>query len=328
VTAVHDSDAVTMFWIRSERESKSPNPYDAPINTGYDDAARAVGVRLDRVSVDDVVVGTTRAGASIRVRGALVAPDRAFFHTKLVTWPVDRHDYWRHLTTYAALSAAGYFTTFPVGYSLINNEKLLTMLRPYGSEVPRLPTVRLCTRGYGPDQLDWCTAAMRTSDIDFPVVVKPASWGGGHGVFVASDAGELDSVLAWAGAAELTVVVQPWLGRDVVDHRVYFIDGEPYRVLTRRLTGDAFAGNTSQGGVAEWSDLPDELVAPARAVARDIGLPYLCIDFLRAEGQWWFSEVEIDGSAARDPDLNQARFGSYRSRFDTFVGELRSDSRN
>ncbi|MFI0717001.1 RimK family alpha-L-glutamate ligase [Streptomyces inhibens] len=319
------ADLVTMFWIRSERESKSPNPFDAEINSRYDAAARAAGVLLSRISVDDVVVGTTEVGASVRVRGELVAADTAFFHTKLVTWPVDRFDYWRHLTTYAALSAAGFYTTFPVGYSLINNEKLITALRPFGSVVPRLPTVRLSTRGYGPDHLDWCTAAMRASDIAFPVVVKPSSWGGGNSVFVASNAGELDTVLTWAAAAELTVVVQPWLGRDVVDYRVFYVDGEPYRVLTRKPRGDALAGNVGQGGVAGWTAMPDALVAPARAVARDIELPYLCIDFLCADGQWWFSEIEIDGGTTQgDHHMTEVRFGSYRSRFDTFVGDLRS----
>ncbi|SEF09410.1 RimK family alpha-L-glutamate ligase [Streptomyces sp. Ag109_O5-10] len=325
MTTAHDSDAITMFWIRSERESKSPNPYDAAINTGYDDAARAVGMRLTRISVDDVVVGTTKDCASVRVRGALVAPDATVFHTKLVTWPVDRFDYWRHLTTYAALSAAGFFTTVPVGLSLVNNEKQLTALQRFGSVVQRLPSVRLCTRGYDRDHLDWCTAAMRASDIGLPVVVKPASWGGGNGVFVASTVGELDAVLTWAAATELTVLIQPWLGRDVVDYRVYCLDGEPHRVLTRELRGDALAGNTAQGGSAAWNAIPDALLAPARAVARDIGLPYLCVDFLRADGRWWFSEIEVDGSAARDPDLNKARFGSFRSRFDTFVRDLRAE---
>ncbi|MGY5045109.1 ATP-grasp domain-containing protein [Streptomyces sp. 900105755] len=326
MTTVDDSDAITMFWIRSERASKSPNPYDAPINTGYDEAAHAAGMRLTRISVDDVVVGTTEdAGASVRVRGALVAPDRAFFHTKLVTWPVDRYDYWRHLTTYAALSAAGFFTTVPVGLSLINNEKTLTALQRFGSEVSRLPSVRLCTRGYDRDHLDWCTASMRASDIDFPVVVKPASWGGGNGVFVASTIGELDAVLTWAAATELTVVIQPWLGRDVVDYRVHCLDGEPHSVLTRALRGDALAGNLAQGGTAEWTGMPDAVIAPARAVAREIGLPYLCVDFLRAGGRWWFSEIEVDGGPP-DPDVNKVRFGSYRSRFDTFVSELRVGS--
>ncbi|WP_327370959.1 ATP-grasp domain-containing protein [Streptomyces sp. NBC_01217] len=318
-------DPVTMFWIRSERESKSPNPFDAEINSRYDAATRKAGVLLSRISVDDVVVGTTKGEASVRVRGDLIAPDSAFFHTKLVTWPVDRFDYWRHLTTYAALSAAGFFTTVPVGLSLINNEKLLTGLRRFGSAVRRLPTVRLGTRGYGPDHLDWCTAEMRANDIDFPVVVKPSSWGGGNSVFVASDAGELDTVFTWMAAAEMTVVVQPWLGRDVVDYRVFYVDGEPYRVLTRQPRGDALAGNVGQGGVAGWTTIPDALVDPARAVADDIELPYLCVDFLYAGGQWWFSEIEVDGGTTQgDHHMTEVRFRSYRSRFDRFVRGLRS----
>lgn len=316
------ADLITMYWIRSERESKSPNPFAPRINRGYDDAARAAGMLLTPITVDDVVIGSTDKGASVRVRGTLVAPDAAFFHTKLITWPVNRFDYWRHLTTYAALSAAGLFTTIPVGHSLINNDKLLSALQRFGGVVPRLPTVRLCTRGYGPEHLDWCTAAMSAGEIGFPAVVKPASWGSGYGVFVASTVGELDTVLSWAATSELTVVVQPWLGRDVVDYRVFYVDGEPYRVLTRELLGDALAGNVVQGGLAGWTAMPEELVAPAQAVAREIGLPYVCIDFLCAEGQWWFSEIEVDGAGAGDQDLNEVRFGSYRARFDAFVRDL------
>lgn len=319
------TDLVTMYWIRAERQSKSPNTEDTEVTARYDAATRAVGVRLASVTADDVVVGAREQGPSVRVCGELIRPDMAFFHTKLITWPSDRFDHWRHLTTYAAVSAAGFFTTVPVSISLVNNDKLLSALRPFGSLVPRVPTVRVCTRGHRPDTLGWCTAAMRASDIGFPVIVKPASWGAGHSVFVAQDVGELDTVLTWAASAELTVVVQPWLGREVVDYRVWCIDGEPSRALTRRPVADAVAGNVGQGGIAKWTDLPDALVAPSRAVARDIGLPYLCIDFLHAGGRWWFSEIEVDGGTVPgDHHLTEVRFGSYRSRFDRFVRDLRS----
>ena len=323
MTAVHDHDAsdlATMFWIRSERASKSANPVDSEIDPRYDGAALKAGMLLTRITSDDVVIGTTPAGPCVRVRGAAVSPDRAFFHTKMVTWPVDRFDYWRHLSTYAALAAAGFFTTIPVGLSLINNDKLLSAMQPFGSALRRLPTVRLSTRGHGPDRLDWCITAMRESGVDFPVVVKPASWGGGHSVFAASTPAELDTVLAWASAAELTVVVQPWLGRGAVDHRVFYVDGEPYRVLTRQPRGDALAGNVSQGGTAGWTRMPEELEVPARAVARDIGLPYLCVDFLCVDGQWWFSEIEVDGGTLLgDHHMTEVRFASYSARFAAFV---------
>ncbi len=320
-----DGDLVTMFWIRSERESKSPNPAHREVDARYDAAARAVGVLLTSISVDDVVVGATSTGPAVRVRGSLVAPDSAFFHTKLMTWPTDRFDSWRHLTTYAAVSAAGFFTSVPVGHSLINNDKMLTALRLFAGDVPRLPTVRLCTRGYGTGHLDSCGAAIRASNIAFPVIVKPSSWGAGHSVFVADTLDDLDTVLSWAAAAELTVVVQPWLGRNAADCRVYCVDGEPYRALVRRPVGDAVAGNPGQGGVAQLTDVPEALVCPARTVARDIGLPYVCVDFLGTDGRWWFSEIEIDGGTnPGERHLTEVRFGSYRSRFDAFVRNLSS----
>ncbi|MFD5075772.1 hypothetical protein [Streptomyces sp. NPDC058371] len=116
----------------------------------------------------------------------------------------------------------------------------------------------------------------------------------------------------------MTVLVQPWLGEDVVEHVVVCVDGEP--------TG-------LEGALAE------RLSAPAKSVATELGLAYVRVGFVQDADRFrlsrvdcagfaadvdWFSEIEIDGSAGRDPDLDQVRFGSYRSRFDTFVGDLRS----
>ncbi|WP_436498582.1 ATP-grasp domain-containing protein [Actinokineospora sp. HUAS TT18] len=310
---------VTMFWVRSERESKSPNPAHHEVDARYAAAAGANGMALRVITADDIVIGRTPT-PRVRVRGDLIDPAQAFFHTKLMSWPGDRFDAWRHLSTFAALEAAGFFVTIPATHSILNNEKVLTSLQPFGSEVRRLPTVRVCTRGYGAGGARVDRDTLAAASVDFPVIVKPSSWGAGHGVFVATTIDELDTVLGFAAPADLTMLVQPWIGRDVVDCRVYCVDGEPYRALARRPLGDAVAGNVGQGGVAELTDVPADLIEPARAVARSVGLSYVCADFLSVGDGWWFSEIEVDGGTIpREQHLTEVRFGSYRTRFDAFV---------
>lgn len=316
-----------MYWIRSERESTLPNPGHVPVNALYDAIFRDLGMTVRPISAENIVVGHTGTEPAVYVRGVGVRPDETFFHTMLMTWPTDRFDIWQHLTTYAALEAAGYFTTVPTLHSVINNDKILTGLSEFGSGLRRVPTVRVTTRGYDADALHRCAAALAAAGIGYPLIVKPAHWGAGYGVFVARSEAELDTVLATARAAEFTMVVQPWLGRDVVDHRVFCVDGEPCSTLGRRPVGDAVAGNLGQGGAMALGTVPDVLRGPAREVAKAVGMPYVCVDFLMTGDDWWLSEIEIDGGSTLDDfDTTRARFASYLARFDMFVATGTSDS--
>ncbi|NGY63125.1 hypothetical protein G7043_29825 [Lentzea sp. NEAU-D13] len=317
----------TMYWIRSERESKRPNPAHAPINAMYDEIFRDLGMTVQPISAENIVVGRTDDGPAVYVRGVRVRPDEAFFHTMLWTWPTDRFDIWQHLTVYAALEAAGYFVTVPTLHSVINNDKILTGLSEFASGLRRVPTVRVTTRGYDSEALRRCVVALTAADIEYPVIVKPAHWGSGHGVFVAENETELNTVLKTAQAAEFTMVVQPWLGREVTDFRVFCIDGEPHSTLGRRPVGDAVAGNLGQGGAMSLGTVPQVLRDPARKVAKAMGMPYVCVDFLMAgDDDWWLSEVEIDGGSTLDDfATTRARFGSYLARFKAFVAKGTTD---
>jgi hypothetical protein len=309
-----------MYWIRSERESMTPNPVHAVHGDMYETTAAALGMEIRSIGVDDIVIGSTPSTAAVYVRGERVHPHECFFHTMLMSWPVDRFDIWRHLRTFAALESIGFFTTVPMMHSLLNNDKLLTGVGTFGAGLPRLPTVRVGTRGHAVDARNRYEAEMEAARLQFPLMVKPAYWGCGFGVFVAQDSNELEGLLNLAEAAELTLVLQPWLGRRVTDYRIYCLDGEPFMAAARRSTGDAVVGNAGQGGIVDITAIPEVLRAPARLVASRVGTSYLCVDFLMVDDEWWFSEIEIDGAnALHDPESLRVRFTSYRDRFAAYV---------
>lgn len=306
---------VVLYWIRSERDSSRPNPHGDRIEQRCRAAAAATGMDLRAVSVDDVVVSHDGVRASVRVRGGEVFPDSTFFHTKLMSWPAYETDAWRHLTTYSVLEAAGFCVTVPALHSIINNDKMLSCIIQDFCDIRALPTIRLSTRGYQPSQTDFDTLG-----LEFPAVVKPAGWGGGNAVLVVHSPGELSAVLGLAGAAEMTMVMQPWLGPDTLDYRIYCLDGEPRQASVRRVSAGGLAGNVTQGGSAELIAVPERFAHSAGQIARTIGLPYVCVDFLQANGTCWFSEIEVDGgTSVGGHELTTMRFGAYRRLFDRFA---------
>lgn len=315
---------VVLYWIQSDRDPTAQvAEYEQHVVGRCRAAAAELGMDLRLVGVDDIVVGRRGEERQVWVSGDPVTPSGAFFHTKYLSWPAYEADAWRHLTTYGVLEAVGFCLTVPPLHSIGGNDKLLSALAHRDCGLPSLPTVRLCTRGIDPRGLD-----LDAWGLEFPLVVKPASWGGGMGVLLARDRAEFNATVQLAGASELTVVLQPWLGPDVVDHRIYCVDGEPHAALTRRAAPSGLAGNLHQGGRAEMAAIPEALVAPARHAARATGLPYTCVDFLAADGAYWFSEIEVDGGTGTGgPELTKVRFGAYRGAFDAFQADRASVKR-
>jgi hypothetical protein len=307
---------VTMFWLRSERSSAAPDPYGDRIYADAKLAAAAHGMTLPSVTVDEIVVSCRGDGPVVRVRGERIDPRSAFFHTKLMSWPIYAVDLWRELTTCLLLEQAGFCVTVPALHSIINNDKLFTLAQDFADGIDPIPTVRVCTRAYYPGLIDFTALG-----LEFPAVVKPVDWGGGNAVFLVDGPARLDSVLTLAGAAEMTMVIQPWLGRETVDCRIYCLDGEPVRASERRISASgSVAGNVTQGGSSRMIPVPQNLRESAALVARDLGLPYVCVDFLGADGRFWFSEIEVDGgTTAGGPELNALRFGAYRGHFERFL---------
>lgn len=315
---------VTLYWIQSQRDPTAQiASYEQQVLRRCREAAAEHAMDLRLVTVDEIITGQRDTTCDVWIGGKRITSDSAFFHTKLLSWPAYRADIWRHLTTYGVLEAAGFCLTVPALHSIINNDKLLSVLSYPQADIRILPTVRLCTREIDPRRVD-----LGIWDLDFPVIVKPSSWGSGMGVLRADNAATLAAVLQLAGASELTMVVQPWLGPDVVDYRIYCVNGEPYSALLRRPAAAGLVSNVQHGGSAEIIELPPELVGPARGVALATGLPYLCVDFLRSGEDFWFSEIEMDGGTGTGgPELTKARFGAYRGLFDAFVADRTAQKR-
>lgn len=304
-----------LYWMRSQRDRVDLyETYSRERFAAFERAAWNAGLGFDVVTADELVLGVTESGrGQVLLRGEELDPGLSLFHTKVMTWPAYMPDVWRHLTLFALLEAMGFSTTVPARLSVIGNDKLLSLaaLNPAGQAV--IPTVRFATRQFGATKGLFDPASLR-----YPVIVKPSNWGGGFGIVQARTANELDSVLQLAGAAELMVVVQPFLSGKVTDYRVYCVDGEPVAALSRTAVPGALVGNQAQGGETKRIDVPQELMAPARAIAGVLGLPYAGVDFLHDGDAYFLSEVEIDGGTPAQgfTDIVEARFLAYRRHLD------------
>lgn len=94
--------------------------------------------------------------------------------------------------------------------------------------------------------------------FDFPLIVKPAGWGGGLGVNLARNWSDLKGLLGLASGAEAAMVVQPALDASkLVDYRVYYVDGEPHTVLARQPREGEVIANLSRGGKADLVAMPE-----------------------------------------------------------------------
>lgn len=306
----------TMYWLEAQRMRQAAYEF---IKTNYlpdmVHSARQAGVDLVMVTVDDIMVRAEQGKTRVLIQGADVHADSCFFHTKLMTWPDAQADAWRLLSVIDILDAAGFYTTVPSSMNIATNDKLLTLLRHGDSDATPIPTWRVSTR-----QFTW----LRVSDLgmDYPLVVKPANWGAGYGIMRVETPQQLQSVLQLAGAGELNMVIQPWLGADTIDYRVYCIEGSARQACVRKPQPGAVAANVFQGGALEYIDVPPRLVAPSERIAKSLGLAYCCIDFLEVDGRLWLSEIEADGAANGNAELTIAHFAAYRRQFERHVRAL------
>lgn len=315
------TETLVLHWFWPERTRLATLLADEAVWSSYRLAADTAGLVLDIVSVDDVDVLAAPWGPRVFVRGEPVDPARTLFHTKLYTWPMFAPDVWRSLATFQTLAAAGCHTLIRPELNLLTNDKTATLLHLRAVDHQWLPTVSLPTR-----ELTGLRVRLQESGIDFPVVVKPASWGSGKGVTVARDETELTTVLRLAAAAELTMVVQPLVGggsREPADVRVYCVDGRPVGALRRTPGPGGAVANVTAGGHGELIDVPPDLATRAAAVAARLDTPWLGVDFLCDGDDAYLSEVEIDACigpvTSRLPgmeDVLAQRFSAYRARFE------------
>jgi hypothetical protein len=313
-----------IFWLWPQRERLADYlEHEDEVWSAYRKSAERAGLTFTVIAADDVVVQTRPGSARVYVHGREVHPDTSMFHTSLLTWPCYQVDVWRFLSTFAVIEAAGFCTTIPTPLTLVNNDKLLTLMQPYGRELPWVPTTRILTRFY------WSLHERLNPElIDFPVLVKPASWGSGFGVTKAESLKELNAILQLAGAAELPMVIQPWLGEGISDCRVYVVDGVALTANIRSPRDGSLVASVTHGGETVMAEVPPHLVEPAKHVAASLGLRYVCVDFLVRGDDYWLSEIEMDGSINADQtELRDAMFRAYRGLFDDHVAGHRAGRR-
>jgi glutathione synthase/RimK-type ligase-like ATP-grasp enzyme len=313
---------IPFYWMLPQRERYTEYQSYVDQWQPYRTSAAKVGFELTVIDADDVAVWHTEAETNVYVRGKQCYRDAAAFHTKLLTWPNYNVDVWRFLSTFAVLEASGFYTTIPPMQSVVNDDKLLTFLQPWAHKIPRLPTLRILTRNFV--NLE---SLLDPAAITFPVLVKPSNWGSGMGVVRANSLAELTAVLQIAGASELVMLIQPLLGDQPVDCRVYCIEGEPDLALARKPLGAALTSNVELGGQAKLIAPPEALTDSARTVAAALGAPYVAVDFLMSAEGTYLSEIEVDGMIPVTvyPEMEgmlDRRFAAYRRRFDRFCEHL------
>ncbi|SEF09418.1 hypothetical protein [Streptomyces sp. Ag109_O5-10] len=284
-----------LVWLRSERDHISVATADHARVADLTAAAASLGVALRTATVDDLVLTQTGQTAVVRVRGDRVDPRDTFFHTGSLGGSTQAADAWRLLSTIGILEAAGFMVTVPAVHSITWTDTIVPLLSFDLGEVRTLPSVRLCTR-----EIEVHRDRLRLSDwgLEFPVAVRPAVRRPGDRPFVAENERRLTTLLQLAGASEVTVLVQPWLGEHVVEHTVVCVDGEPAGL---------------EGALAE------RLSGPARTVATALGLAYVRIGFVQDADRFWLSHVDCTGFAPdADADALEVQLVAYREAFRRF----------
>jgi glutathione synthase/RimK-type ligase-like ATP-grasp enzyme len=206
-------------------------------------------------------------------------------------------DVFNQYALYAVLEQSGFYLPAPPSLSAIVNDKLATILYFNDSPIPSIPTVRIGTgRDLG---LRLYEPALR--QMTFPAIVKPTGWCSGWGICMAYNLEDLRGLLSLAQGGETTVTVQPYLGCDTIDYRVYLVDGRPHTVLRRTPKPGGYVANVGRGGRMDFVPLPTELADALDYFAERLPIPFLCVDFLFDGERYWFSD-QPDGAIAAPID--------------------------
>ncbi|WP_435184971.1 ATP-grasp domain-containing protein [Halobellus sp. EA9] len=165
-----------------------------------------------------------------------------------------------------------------------------------GADVP-VPETKLVS-----NPVDEAEVLAAAADLDFPVVVKPNSTTRGVGVAKAPD---LDSLLGivdylnlvhdYRATGDKSYLLQEFLP-DARDYRVMVLDGEVVGGVERRLPPDArddgrWKHNVHRGASARRIDVSGELRDLAVETAAVLGIDYLGVDVLVADGRAVVSET-------------------------------------
>lgn len=247
-----------------------------------------------------------------------VTPADTLFVTELYSMPWMMADVFNQVALYAVLEKAGFYLPLPPHVAYMTNDKLATLLYLSDSPIPPVPTTRICTGR----EVESKRYEQVWAGLEYPVIVKPVSWGGGWGIQLARDIEDLRAAASLAAGSETALVAQPYLA-GTSDYRVFIVDGQIRAAMRRKPKKGHYVANGGRGGKRAFVPVPPELELVVPYLVEKFPMPYFCVDFLYDGEKFWLSEVEPDGCIAatdRDSaqalkearDLIAARFQAYR----------------
>jgi hypothetical protein len=310
-----------MVWVFPDRESTRAVPkWKRGFWDAYEEVAGELGMSWDSHPPEDVAVDGMESGSPrVFVAGQRVTPEDTLFVTSLYSLPYQAMDVFNQYALYAVLEQSGFYLPNPPSLSAIVNDKLATILHLHDSPIPPIPTVRI---GSGRDLvLRLYEPALER--MTFPAIVKPVGWCAGWGICMAHNPEDLRGILSLAQGGDTALAIQPYLGPETIDYRIYMVDGRAHTTSVRIPPTGAYVANTGRGGKQVYVPLPPELEESVEYFAKKVPTPFLCVDFLFDGEKYWLSEIEPDGAiVCPDPDseaavrqqraIIDARFRAYR----------------
>jgi glutathione synthase/RimK-type ligase-like ATP-grasp enzyme len=310
-----------MVWVFPDREStRGQSKWERSFWNTYEDVAAELGLEWLRHAPEDIAIdGTDPRHPVVYVAGEQVTPQDTLFVTSLYSLPYQAMEVFNQLSLFSVLENTGFYLPAPPSLATISNDKLATVLLLKDSPIPAVPTVRITPgrdlgyRHYEP--------ALR--QMTFPAIVKPTGWCAGWGVCMAHNLEDLRGLLSLAQGGETTMAVQPYLGRNTVDYRVFLVDGRPHTVMQRTPPAESYVANFGRGGRLDYVPLPTELADALEFFAERLPIPFVCVDFLFDGERYWLSEIEPDGAIVcpdydspamlrRQHSIIEARFRAYQ----------------
>ena len=308
-----------IIWIYPDRATTQQRITESNIWDVYIDIAREQGFEMSLCAPEDITF--TRAKSSgkpdVLVQGQIVTPDNTVFVTSVWSLAHQMGDVANELFLYRILQKLGFYLPIDPDVSMLTTDKYATYLEFINSPIPPIPTYRIGT-GRNSANKKYQRAL---SDLEFPIIIKPAYWGMGVGVSRAANLDEFHGLVGLAGGSNTALVCQPDLGSGTEDFRVYMISGRPHSTIRRSPHGTALTANVTSGGSMEFIDLPEDLISTIEYVHKRIHLEYYSIDFLRATDKFWLSELEPDAAIGfpsskamrvQQHEAISARFAAYQ----------------
>lgn len=298
-----EAPARPLFWLRSERDGAGYREFVEGqfIEKLHTDASR-YGFNVILVGLHDVILTATQG---VNVNGDLIEPGEALFHLKPLRFPPYVEDFAPTQDLLRGIRLLGHATTCSPENVDLTTDKWSTLEWASGLGIPTLPTMKIHPRATTERDLQHL-------DLDFPVVVKPADWGGGNAIISVGGINDLARALRLYEGYR-AVITQHLLMPPPLDVRVYCVRGIAERAMARSPSRKALVSNYYMGGGYAAYQPDSNMRRLSELVARSLGEAYVCVDWLVTEdGSIYLNEVELDGGAiGPDVDLRHLRFRAW-----------------